>query len=271
MAHGYPQLGNLYSKEQEEIEKTVACIYILIRQRQLDLDFRHKHNEIVRKQKIIINKIQKLKNELMIIQKKYDLSQHDKEKLQKELGKMENNILTLKEQLQKHTEVKKNEKTDFKQITLKMEQRFAQLSHDMRKKDALATKLQEQIRKVTKESTLGYKNDYELSAKLEAAAGVSGSGAEIIGKGIETSEGYKELAGMLKDGYESCQKKLLSECSRLKECLELLQKEMEGILNSAIASLKGKVSGQEERYELKCLEPIQIKPIVFQMPMEGVK
>ncbi len=53
MALGYPTLGDLYSGDPRQAKKTVKCVYVLVRQRQVDREFRKKHDEIVGEGRLI--------------------------------------------------------------------------------------------------------------------------------------------------------------------------------------------------------------------------
>ncbi len=242
---GNPELGNLHSLEPVELKKTVDCVYTLVRQCQIGFDQKRKHCEM----------IQKYKNELASAQKKLELTLREKEKLQRELGKMENSISTLKEQAKKTATGEKSNKEDFKQTMLKMEQKMAQVVHEMRKKETSLGKIQEQYRKATKDPFV-YRNTIDLTSKLDS---------EGFSLGKEKSTAGSDLCYMLKTGYEECQKRLVDENSRLKECLELTQRELAGMLNRVVAQLKK--MWQDRREDEKCIEPIQLKPIVFQMPL----
>ena len=194
----------------------------------------------------------------MIVQKKLELTTRDREKLQKDLGRMENTLTGMKDQIKKTSTGEKSNKCDFKQTMIKMEQKIAQATHEIRKKETLFVKMQEQYRKATKESVI-YRNGIEISAE----------GCETLQR-ITSGEGEEDLAYMLKTGYEECQKRLVEENGRLKECLELTQKEMTSMLNSVITALKKVLCEKKDCSEMKCVEPIQLKPIVFQMPLGHV-
>lgn len=200
----------------------------------------------------------KYKNELTSVQKKLDLSIRDRTKLEKELGKMENSMITMKEQVKKSTNGEKSNKGDFKQTVFRIEQKMAQVIHEMRKKESMLTKMQEQYRKVTKENLL-YKNCIDICAKVDLA----------------NTDFFKEtmpeedLCYMLKNGYEESQKRLVDENSRLKECLELTHKEVANMLNGVVNTLK-QIWKEGKGKEIAELEPIQLKPIVFQMPLRDL-
>ncbi len=197
----------------------------------------------------------------MIVQKKLELMTREKDKLQKELGKLENTLATLRDQIRKSTSGEKTNKDDFKQTMLKMEQKLAQSVHEQRKKESLFGKMQEQYRKATKETVM-YKNGIEITSALEA---------EGFSHVLSPSGGAAgNLCYMLKIGYEECQKRLVEENGRLKECLELTQKEMTAMLNKVVDTLKRTVFLKKDPDEMHCVEPIQLKPIVFQMPLGTV-
>ncbi len=189
----------------------------------------------------------------------------EKEKLQRELGLAENKLAELKDQMQRTTKGQKNNKEDFKQSMVKLEQKVAQVGHELRKKESQFAKVQEQYRKATKECVL-YKNSIDITSKLGSEGYMPG----VRATSSATPTAAAELAYMLKTGYDDCQKRLVDENSRLKECLELLQKELAGVLNSAVQTFTMSVGRQEDRKEMKCLEPVQLKPIVFQMPLGNV-
>lgn len=189
------------------------------------------------------------------MQKKLEFAVRDKEKLEKELGKMENSMLTMKEKIKKTTSGEKSNKGDFKQTIFKMEQKTAQVIHEMRKKEALLTKMQEQYRKATKENLL-YRNNIDICSKAELS---------VLDLDKESPE--DDLCCMLKNGYEEGQKRLIEENTRLKECLELTHKEVANMLNKGVKVLK-KMWSEGKGKEIPELEPIQLKPIVFQMPLK---
>ena len=203
--------------------------------------------------------MQKCKNELALVQKKFELVSRDKEKLQKELGKMENALLNMKEQAKRTATGEKTNKEDFKQTMLKMEQKMAQVVHEMRKKETTLGKMQEQYRKATKENVC-YKNNVDLTARLDS----EGFCCTPL---KEKSMAGADLCYMLKSGYEECQKRLVEENARMKECLELTHKEIVNMLNRVVGSLK---KMWIDRNDTKCIEAIQLKPIVFQMPLGGL-
>lgn len=169
----------------------------------------------------------------------------------------------MKDKIKKTSQGEKSSKEDFKQAIIKMEQKVAQISHEMRKKESQNVKIQEQYRKTTKEN-VNYKNSIEIVAKMPNEVFLAQP------KSYPQSSGNSELCFMLKAGYEECQKKLVEENARLKESLELLHKEMTCMLNAVIEAIKKALNEKKNSSEMKCLEPIQLKPIIFQMPLNNV-
>jgi len=167
-------------------------------------------------------------------------------------------MLTMKEKMKKSTNGEKSNKGDFKQTIFKMEQKTAQVIHEMRKKETQLTKFQEQYRKATKESLL-YRNNIDICAKVELTA--LDFDKEVLPE--------EDLCYMLKNGYEESQRRLIEENSRLKECLELTHKEIANMLNKGVRMLK-KMWSEGKGKAIAELEPIQLKPIVFQMPLKDL-
>ena len=225
----------------------------MIRQRQIDIEARKNHADT----------LQKYKNEIMIISKKLELSQRESEHIKKALGKAENDLLAMREKMKVSVTGQKNDKEDYRQTLLKMEQKVAQVSHELRKKEANFTKVQEQYRKTTKDS-LPYKNGFDITYK------VSAEGLEPLYKHIAScnSPPVHQFALLLKAGYEETQRRLVEENSRLKDCMKYLQDELVGMLNKSIERVKATLVGKEQ--STKCLEPIHVKPIVFQMSVGHV-
>ncbi len=206
--------------------------------------------------------MQKYKNELMIVQKKLELSSRENERLRRQLGKQENAVTDLKEKMKVAAVGVKSEKDDSRQALTKMEQKVAQTAHEARKKEAQFARIQEQYRKAMKES-VPYKNGFDILSKL-GSDGLEGAYKHVETCGMPAAH---QLVIMLKAGYEATQQRLVEENGRLKDCINMLQSEMAEMLNSVIASFKGKLTDKEHMNEVKCLEPIHIKPIVFQMSL----
>jgi len=205
--------------------------------------------------------VQKYKNELMIINKKYELLQRDHQQLKRALGKMENDLEGMKHKVKTHTTDHKSSKEDYKQSLNKMKQKVAQISHEMRKSGADFSKLQELYRKNAKDN-LPYKNGFDTTSKI------SSEGTEILYKHLETCNipSIHELTFMLKEGYERTQKQLIEENQQLKECLKLLQDEITSSLNQAVEKLKEKLPKED----IKNLESIYLKPMIFQTSITGI-
>eukprot|EP00826_Nyctotherus_ovalis_P043430 TRINITY_DN4573_c0_g2_i1.p1 TRINITY_DN4573_c0_g2~~TRINITY_DN4573_c0_g2_i1.p1 ORF type:complete len:348 (-),score=71.67 TRINITY_DN4573_c0_g2_i1:103-1146(-) len=251
VACGFSSMGNLLSATQEDVKQTVDCVYSLVRQRQIDIEFRKK-NELV---------AQRYKNELMIINKKYELLQRDYEQLKRVLGKTENDLTKAKQQVKAHANDHKASKEDYKQSLNKLEQKVAQISYEMRKNGTNFSKLQEQYRKNVKES-LQYRNNFDATSK------VASEGIEVVYKHLEVCESpsVHGLALMLRDGYERTQQNLLVENQKIKECLKLIQDELANALKQVVGRLREKLP----EIEVKDLDPIYLKPIVFQSSITAI-
>jgi len=198
----------------------------------------------------------------MIINKKYELLQTEHEKTRKSLGKAENELIATRDKIKQNAVGKKSDKEDYRQTIIKMEQKLAQISHELRKKDAVLVKLQGKVSKDLMSNVI-YKNSYEYTAKLNNLN-------ENIYEHFTNTEcknfPIHQLSLMLKGGYEENQHHLLDENSRLKECIRYLQDELVNILNEVIKTALGKAPKLSE----KILGPINIKPIVFNLPMGGI-
>lgn len=83
-AFGYPQIGDLFSSEIDEIQKTINCLYAILEQRQRDLLFRTQMQE----------RMTKLKNEKEMYQQKLDLLDEDRLGAGSEVGKLQNKYNT---------------------------------------------------------------------------------------------------------------------------------------------------------------------------------
>jgi len=248
---GFSQLGDLYNPTLTDIKITIDSMYSLMRQRQVDTDFRKK----------LENEIQKYKNELMIIEKKLELSQRECTQLKKQLGQVENQLQDVKQKMKENLTSKKNNKEDHRQAINKMEQKVTQISHEARKKENNYIKLQELYRSKIKDTTL-YKNNFDIASKVS-----NESINELYMHSKECKEfAVHNLALMLKEGYERTQEKLMTENSQLKECLKLLQDEVTSILSELVEKMRGRLTESET----KGLEAIQIKPIIFQTQIGSV-
>ena len=47
MAIGQSNIGDLLDSSRRQLKRTVECIYTLVRQRQMDVEFRKRHDDIV--------------------------------------------------------------------------------------------------------------------------------------------------------------------------------------------------------------------------------
>ena len=245
MAGGFSSLGNLYNSSLKEVKKTVDCVYSLVRQRQVDVEFRKKHDDIV----------QRYKNDLMIIVKKCELAKRENAQLKRELGKNELIINELKEKLNNHTADTKSSKDDYQQAINKMEQKITQMVHEMRKNSINFTKMQDLYRKNIKDC-YPYRNSIEITTRVES------NGIGLIYKHINTCEapGIHNFGDLVKEGYNKSQNLIINENIKLKDSLKLIHNEIEKMLSQLLEKLKPKFSDKE----IRCLEPIQLKPIIFE-------
>ena len=240
----------MHNSTQVEIGKTVDCVYSLIKQRQLDIEFRKKHND----------EIQKYKNELMLTGKRLELLQRENTQIKRQLGKCENDLLDMKQKIKANISDKKNSREDYKQLISKMEQKVIQVLHDIRKKENEFTKIQELYRKKTKDN-FHYKNNFDTINRI------SNEGIESMYQHLNNEEtAFRQLALMLREGYENTQRNIMDENAQLRECLRVLQEELASIINHIIENIKEKFPDKE----VNCIESIYIKPIIFKTSVSSI-
>lgn len=248
---GFASLGELGSGAPREVKKTVDCVYSLVRQRQADVEFRKKHEDIM----------QKYKNEMMVVAKKYELLKRENGQLKRELGKAELEVTNVKEQLKAYAIENKNTKDECQQAVSRMEQKVTQMVHEMRKNSMSLNKLQELYRKNTKDY-LPYRNSMEISNAL------SSDNFKSMYKHLERCDNASmhSLGLLVKDGYEKSHTKLIEENAKLKECLKLVNSETGTMLNELLGKLRGKFTEKE----MRCIESISLKPVLFEMTAPGL-
>jgi len=248
---GFSELGDLNSTAQREIKKTVDCVYSLVRQRQVDVEFRKKHDDTM----------QRYKNEMMVATKKYELLKRENGQLKRELGKNELELNNIKDQLKASTIEIKNTKEECQQALNKMEQKVTQMVHEVRKNSISLTKMQDLYKKNNK-SYLPYKNSIEITNRL------SNEEYETMYKHIKRCDNTSihNLGNLMKEGYDRSHTKLIEENTKLKECLKIVNSETLTMLNQLIEKLRTKFTEKE----MRCIESISIKPMIFEVTAPGI-
>lgn len=205
VSYGFPPLGNLFSTDHSEINKTINSVYTLLQQRQKDINFRSEVNE----------RIRSIDSERNKLQQALERSQNQKNLLETELGKAQNALKTTISKNKAEKDKLLAERDELKRENIKLSHKETQCLHEMKKKDAAYNKLQEQLRKTLGEKDLPVRNTAELVNPLHS------SGPSLFGKSPDSEFSY-----MISRGFEENQNALLLENKELRTALELLQNEL---------------------------------------------
>lgn len=204
-SYGFPPLGNLFSTDHSEINKTINSIYAILQQRQKDLSFRSEANEKIRSAESERNKLQQA----------LEKCQSQKTILESELSKVQNQLKILNTKNKAEKDKLLAERDELKRENIKLLHKEAQCLHEMKKKDAAYNKVQEQLRKTLGEKDLPIRNAIEIISPLHT------SGPSLFGKNGDT-----EFSFMISRGFEENQNVLLLENKELRNAFELLQGEL---------------------------------------------
>jgi Afadin- and alpha -actinin-Binding len=251
ISYGFPPLGNMLSTDHQEINKTVSSIYALLQQRQKDINFRGEVNE----------KIRALENERNKLQQNLERAVEQKNQLENELGKHQNNAknTAAKNKLEKDKLLL--ERDELKRENIKLAHKETQCIHELKKKDAAYSKLQEQLRKTLGEKDLPVRNTIELISPLHT------SGPSLFGKNSDS-----EFSFMISKGFEDNQNVLLLENKELRSSFELLQNELQEMMKQRREAFHKRYANElgESAPDFSEFQYDVIKPEMFNLPFQKV-
>ena len=251
VSYGFPPLGNMFSTDHQEINKTVSSIYALLQQRQKDISFRSDVNE----------KIRGLENEKNKLQQLVERNYEQKTLLENELGKVQNSLKNTNAKNKQEKDKLLSERDELKRENIKLAHKESQCLHELKKKDAAYAKLQEQLRKTLGEKDLPVKNSIELMSPLHT------TGPSLFGK-----NGDSEFSFMISRGFEENQNVLLLENKELRTAFELLQGELQEMMQQRREAFHKRYSDElgENAPDFKEFQMEVIRPEMFNMPFQKV-
>ena len=251
VSYGFPPLGNMFSTDHSEINKTVNSIYAMLQQRQKDLNFRGEVNE----------KIRQLENEKNKLQQLVERYSEHKNSLENEVGKLTNNIKNISAKNKQEKDKLLLEKDELKRENIKLASKESQCLHELKKKDAAYAKLQEQLRKSLGEKDLPIRNTIEMISPLHT------SGPSLFGR-----NGDSEFSFMISKGFEENQNALLLENKELRSAFELLQNELQEMMKQRKEAFNKRYSDElgENAPDFAEFEVSGIRPDIFNLPFQKV-
>lgn len=240
---GFPQLGDIFSIDPQEIRATIDCIYSLLQQRQKDLSYRNS----------VQDRIQKLESEKSMYQKKIENLNDDLNSSKSGAGKAENKLKQESEKWRKEKEKIISERDDLKKEVAKMIGKEGKMLHDSKKKDAQIEKMKEQLRRALGDKDLIYSNSIDLIVPLRN-----------IGPKVTTSSGEKEFVRLIVEGYDENQNYLLNENQDLRSALETIQKEMHFLMEER------KEYVMKNFNKIPNVDAFEVNKELFQAPFQSV-
>ena len=251
ISFGFPPLGNLLSSDHPEVQKTITCIYALLQQRQKDLNFRSE----------VSDRVRALESEKNKLQSQVERTHDSKLALEAELGKLQNSVKSLNLKTKAEKDKLLAERDELKRENIKLANKESQCLHELKKKDALYGKLQEQLRKTLGEKDLPVRNSIEIVGPLHT------SGPALFGK-----NGDSEFSFMISRGFEENQNALLLENKELRSSLDLLQSELLDMLQQRKEAFQKRYQ-EEFLNEAPDLNEFKMNPIkkdLFNLPYSGL-
>ncbi|CAG9313947.1 unnamed protein product [Blepharisma stoltei] len=242
-AYGFPEIGDLFNSDPDEVKKTIECLYAILEQRQRDMQYRSQMQE----------RMAKLKNDKEMYMSKLDLLNEDSFSANSEAGKLQNKLSIEMQKWKKEKEKLITERDEARKDIAKLQGREGHLFHEIKKKDSEIQRLKEQLRKVLGEKDLIYQNHVDMTENLHS------EGPKMFG---QTGEG--EFTFLVTRGYEENQASLLNENQELRSAFESLQRELHNIIKEK----KEYLTNPDEALEQ--LELIGIQKEIFQMPFQSV-
>lgn len=251
VSYGFPPLGNMFSPDHQEINKTVSCIYALLQQRQKDINFRSEINE----------KIRHFENEKNKLQQALERTSDQRSQLETELGKTQNALKLVNSKNKSEKDKLLTERDELKRENIKLAHKESQCLHELKKKDAAYSKLQEQLRKTLGEKDLPVRNTIELVGTLHT------TGPSLFGK-----SGDSEFSFMISKGFEENQNALLLENKELRSSFELLQNELQEMMKQRREAFHKRYAEElgENAPDFSDFKVEVIRPEMFNMPFQKV-
>ena len=223
----------------------------MLQQRQKDINFRSEINE----------RIRNLETEKNKLQQALERTSEQRSQFEIELGKAQN---TLKISMSKNKAEKDKllaERDELKRENIKLAHKESQCLHELKKKDAAYSKLQEQLRKSLGEKDLPVKNSIELISPLHT------TGPSLFGKNADS-----EFSFMISRGFEENQNSLLIENKELRSAFELLQGELQEMMKQRREAFHKRYSDElgENAPNFSEFQMEVIRPEMFNLPFQKV-
>jgi len=168
-----------------------------------------------------------------------------------------------------------------KKAIYKIQGKDTQYQHELRKKDALLKKCQEQIEKIQNDKKkLYYNNNFELSQALELNGpnlfSISVKKKKMRFLKFKIIKGDTEFTQMMVKGYEEVHSKLLAENDILRERVSRINYELQEILNTRkellIRTRKIEMGDDyTEDLDLNYSNLINFKKELLNMPLDSVR
>lgn len=138
VSYGFPDPGNLRSKNTKEIKKTIKCFSEMLQQRERDIRFRQTVNEKFRKMELDLD-LEVRKNQALI---------EKKAKLDREITKNKNIISSTNDKIKDDTSKAKIETVNMKKLIGDLKKKVEKMEKELKRKDRNLEKINEQMRAV---------------------------------------------------------------------------------------------------------------------------
>jgi chromosome segregation ATPase len=232
VGYGFPEPGNLRSKNKKEIKKTIKCFSAMLQQRDSDIQFRKSVNDKFRKMELELSSEQR-KNQTLV---------EKKAKLDREVTRSKNIISSTKDKIKDDSTKVKQEVAGARKLANDLKHKTEMLEKELKRKDKQIEKLNEQMRNIIdKKIGFGrnvddwdykrYENGMELVSKLKVEH-------EEEKGGLYKYIPEHEFMEMQKTGFEDNHTELLYENDVLRACIVRLQSELNNFMAYAIEKLR---------------------------------
>ncbi|KAK3268422.1 hypothetical protein CYMTET_23076 [Cymbomonas tetramitiformis] len=212
---GYPSKLDLHSSEPSDVAAICNCFYVILSQRQNDVQYRD----------TILVQQRKLKADLQAAQNQMRRANEVAEAKERELGSRYVQERTAMDAQAKHLHKVTAERDELQRNYTGIAQKQAQFQHEIRKKEREFTKIQERMNVLLAEKQKSLRD-----AKEKASMVGQGVGPPKAGKAARTKQD-EDFTKMVIESYETKQKDLIAENGDLRLAVYHLQEELKELMN----------------------------------------
>ncbi|KAI4376815.1 hypothetical protein MLD38_014531 [Melastoma candidum] len=211
---GFPASLDLFANDPVSIARTCNCVYLLLQQRQRDIEFRESAND----------QRQRLLSDISRLEAKVERLESQIEAKGREIATITRTEAKATAQFKAQIEKLQQERDEFQRMVIGNQQVRTQQIHEMKKKEKEYIKLQERLNQVLMEKKKESKSGMEIMNLLQKEGRQRGT---WNGKKAD-NDFHKKIV----DAYESKNQELVAENNDLRALLRSMQTDMRDFFNA---------------------------------------